>query len=107
MSRHLCVEPKQTAARLRAVQKNSKASQTENQKPDSKTTREHAMARTALTDLPKHNPCAQCGQPIALPEWVEETRGRVAYLWHCHACDYRFEAVAFFDEEQNSEALAA
>ena len=65
------------------------------------------MARTALTDLPKHNPCAQCGEPIALPEWVEETRGRVAYLWHCHACDYRFEAVAFFEEEHASAALAA
>jgi hypothetical protein len=73
-----------------------------------KAKREHAMARTDLTDLPKQNPCAQCGQPIALPEWVEESRGRVAYLWHCHACDYRFEAVAFFDDaESGEEALAA
>jgi hypothetical protein len=70
-------------------------------------TRENAMARTALTDLPTHNPCAQCGRTIALPEWVEETPGRVAYLWHCHACDYRFEAVAFFDDAADSEALAA
>jgi len=66
------------------------------------------MARTALTDLPKQNPCAQCGQPIAFPEWTESTPGRAAYLWHCYACDYRFEAVAFFDDaESDGEALAA
>ena len=65
------------------------------------------MARTALSDLPKHNPCAQCGQPIALPEWVEETPGRVAYLWHCHACDYRFEAVAFFADEHRDGAFTS
>jgi rubredoxin len=66
------------------------------------------MAGTALTDLPKHNPCAQCGQPIAFPEWTEQTPGRTAYLWHCYACDYRFEAVAFFDEtDTDGDALAA
>jgi rubredoxin len=66
------------------------------------------MPGTGLTDLPKHNPCAQCGQPIAFPEWAEQTPGRTAYLWHCYACDYRFEAVAFFDEtDTDGEALAA
>jgi hypothetical protein len=66
------------------------------------------MAGTVLTDLPKQNPCAQCGQPIAFPEWAERTPGRVAYLWHCYACDYRFAAVAFFDEpDADGEALAA
>jgi ribosomal protein L37AE/L43A len=65
------------------------------------------MAGTVLTDLPKHNPCAQCGQPIVFPERTEQTQGRTAYLWHCYACDYRFEAVAFFDETDTGDALAA
>jgi hypothetical protein len=56
------------------------------------------MARTGLTNLPRQNPCAQCGKPIAMPEWVEVDGGRAAYLWHCWACDYRFEAIAIFDE---------
>jgi rubredoxin len=66
------------------------------------------MSGTGLTDLPRQNPCAQCGQPIAFPEWAEQSPGRAAYLWHCHACDYRFEAVAFFgDSESDGKALAA
>ena len=63
------------------------------------------MAR-AESFLPKQNPCAQCGKPIALPEWIEPASGgRTAYLWHCWSCDYRFEAVAVFDESER--ALAA
>jgi C4-type Zn-finger protein len=32
----------------------------------------------------------------------------MSFLWHCRACDYRFEAVAFFDQERpEAEALAA
>jgi hypothetical protein len=58
--------------------------------------------------LPLGNPCAQCGKPIATPEWIEDGPRRTAYLWHCWACDYRFEAVAFFDDaQQDNEALAA
>ncbi len=45
--------------------------------------------------MPHDNPCAQCGRPIAFPEWIEERDVGAAYLWHCSACDYRFEAVAF------------
>jgi hypothetical protein len=30
-----------------------------------------------------------------MPEWVESNEGRTCYLWHCWACDYRFEAIAF------------
>lgn len=56
------------------------------------------MRRSGLSYLPRQNPCAQCGKPIALPEWVESGEGRTCYLWHCWACDYRFEAIAFFDE---------
>lgn len=47
--------------------------------------------------LPEQNPCAQCGKPIAVPDWVEEENGRITYLWFCRACDYRFEAIAFFE----------
>ena len=66
------------------------------------------MARFDLGYLPHKNPCAQCGKPIAAPDWVEAGPGRVSYLWQCTACDYRFEAVAFFDESQpDREALAA
>ena len=66
------------------------------------------MARLNLSFLPRENPCAQCGQPIAVPEWIEKETGRTSYLWHCLACDYRFEAIAYFeDADQDSEALAA
>jgi hypothetical protein len=67
-----------------------------------------AMPRTDVGYLPHENPCAQCGKPIAAPEWIESGPHRTSYLWHCRACDYRFEAVAFFnDSEPDREALAA
>jgi hypothetical protein len=66
------------------------------------------MASMDLGSLPLGNPCAQCGQPIAAPEWVEAGPRRTSYLWHCRVCDYEFEAVAFFEESQkDNEALAA
>ncbi len=66
------------------------------------------MARSAMGELPRRNPCAQCGEPIAAPDWIEASPGRMAYLWHCRACDYRFEAVAIFDNPKaEQEPLAA
>ena len=68
------------------------------------------MARIdlGLGYLPRGNPCAQCGKPIAAPEWIENGPKRASYLWHCRACGYKFEAVAFFDEpDSGSEPLAA
>lgn len=66
------------------------------------------MARPNIGDPPRGNPCAQCGKPIAAPEWIEQGPRRISYLWRCPACDYRFEAVAFFDErDPDSEPLAA
>ncbi|GMO98281.1 hypothetical protein [Bradyrhizobium sp. TM239] len=56
------------------------------------------MARLYAGDIPRQNPCAQCGTPIPKPDWIEPGEGRVSYLWNCHACNYRFEAVAIFDE---------
>jgi hypothetical protein len=55
--------------------------------------------------LPHQNPCAQCGEPITSPEWFERGPHRISYLWRCKACGYRFEAVAFYREEE--PALAA
>jgi hypothetical protein len=65
------------------------------------------MAGTGLRYLPRENPCAQCGRLISLPEWVETEPGRAFYLWRCMACDYRFEAVAYFDQSEEAEAIAA
>jgi ribosomal protein L37AE/L43A len=64
------------------------------------------MAKPDFGYLPLENPCAQCGKPIAAPEWTEAGPRRISYLWHCQACDYKFEAVAFY-EGADSEALAA
>jgi len=66
------------------------------------------MPLSVFGDLPRQNPCAQCGQPIAMPDWVEPGAGRVTYLWYCPACDYRFEAVAYFDDRNlDRQPLAA
>lgn len=56
------------------------------------------MARSDIGDIPRQNPCAQCGTPIPGPDWIEPRQGRVAYLWNCRACGYRFEAVAIFEQ---------
>ena len=59
-------------------------------------------------DLPRDNPCAQCGRSIAAPDWIEGGPRRIRYLWHCRACDYRFEAEAVFeDKDSDTSALAA
>jgi ribosomal protein L37AE/L43A len=66
------------------------------------------MARMDFGSLPHGNPCAQCGKPIAAPEWVEAGPRRTSYLWRCQACGYRFEAMAFFAEsESDQHAIAA
>jgi hypothetical protein len=65
-----------------------------------------SLENSPRENSPRQNPCAQCGKPIAAPEWTEDGPRRIAYLWHCRACDYRFEAVAFFCEAQ-PESLAA
>jgi hypothetical protein len=66
------------------------------------------MARSDSGYLPHENPCAQCGKPISAPDWIENGPRRISYLWYCRACDYRFEAVAFYDASHPSrEALAA
>ena len=66
------------------------------------------MVRVDLGYLPHENPCAQCGKPIAAPDWIESGPRRISYLWYCRACDYRFEAVAFFAaSEPDREAIAA
>jgi hypothetical protein len=66
-----------------------------------------AMPRAEFGDLPRENPCAQCGRPISIPEWIEAGKRRTSYLWHCYACDYRFEAVAFESAQPDQEQIAA
>ena len=66
------------------------------------------MARNESGYLPHDNPCAQCGKPIAAPDWIETSAAGIAYLWHCKACDYRFEAVAVFETpHRDQDAIAA
>ncbi|MGJ4930368.1 hypothetical protein ACQR1I_06775 [Bradyrhizobium sp. HKCCYLS2038] len=60
-----------------------------------------------VLDMPRNNPCAQCGEPIALPSWVEKDGRRTAYLWHCRLCDYRYETIAFYAEAVDDDAMAA
>jgi ribosomal protein L37AE/L43A len=45
---------------------------------------------------------------------VEEDRRATAYLWHCQACGYKFESMAFFkrprrdtDATDATDAIAA
>jgi hypothetical protein len=66
-----------------------------------------AHAAAHADDIPRQNPCAQCGTPIPQPDWIEPGEGRVCYLWSCRACNYRFEAIAIFDELIESPPLAA
>jgi transcription elongation factor Elf1 len=69
---------------------------------------ETAQASVRVLDLPRNNPCAQCGESIALPAWVEAGERRKSYLWHCRMCDYRFETIAFYAEPiDRDDALAA
>jgi C4-type Zn-finger protein len=66
------------------------------------------MARSDPGYLPRGNPCAQCGKPIASPDWIENGPRRISYLWYCRACNYRFEAIAIYNKAQpEHEALAA
>jgi C4-type Zn-finger protein len=64
------------------------------------------MARLDSGYLPRENPCAQCGTPISTPDWIESHAGRTSFLWYCRACDYRFEAIAIY-EESHPDSLAA
>jgi hypothetical protein len=70
-------------------------------------TKTHYESVDHLQALPRNNPCAQCGMPIPIPEWIEQSDGRAAYLWHCYACDYQFEAIAYFPDDDGGHALAA
>jgi hypothetical protein len=42
-----------------------------------------------------------------MPEWIEAGPRRTSYLWHCYACDYQFEAVAYDGAQPEQEPLAA
>jgi hypothetical protein len=41
--------------------------------------------------------CAQCGEPLFVPEWSESLDSRrVRHLWHCEQCGYNFETTIRF-----------
>ena len=63
-------------------------------------------ARLDSRTLPRGNPCAQCSEPISKPDWAESSPGRMSYLWHCRACNYRFEAIAIYDEAEQAQIAA-
>ncbi len=43
------------------------------------------------------NECAQCGEPIFMPEWSEWLNPACArHLWQCEACGYSFETTVRF-----------
>jgi ribosomal protein L37AE/L43A len=65
------------------------------------------MALLNSVYLPRGNPCAQCGEPIAKPDWVESSAGRTSYLWACRACGYRFEAIAIYGETESEHTPLA
>jgi hypothetical protein len=45
------------------------------------------------------NTCAQCYEPLFLPEWSEHLDSRrVRHLWECEACGYKFETMVYFPE---------
>jgi hypothetical protein len=45
------------------------------------------------------NECAQCREPMFLPEWSEYLDARrVRHLWECEACGYKFETLVCFPE---------
>jgi hypothetical protein len=49
------------------------------------------------TKFRRHRPmteCAQCGEPIYVPEWSEYLDAtRLRHLWQCEACGYSFETT--------------
>jgi hypothetical protein len=58
----------------------------------------HMMA-LSVGQLPRNNPCAQCRTPIANPSWTEADNNRIHFIWHCHACNYRFQCTAIYNQE--------
>ena len=43
--------------------------------------------------------CAQCAEPLFMPEWSElMDERRVRHLWQCEACGYAFETTVSFAE---------
>ena len=67
-----------------------------------------AVAMSSTEGMTRGMTATDTGKPIAVPDWVESSPGRVDYLWYCRACDYRFEAVAYFaDQKSEPEPIAA
>jgi ribosomal protein L37AE/L43A len=67
--------------------------------PRSKATRGPAtftIART-VSQMRQAHCCAQCHEPIVLPEWSEWLdAGSIRHVWQCDACGYTFETMVHF-----------
>ena len=63
------------------------------------------MTAVSVGQLPKNNPCAQCGKPIPIPSWTEADNNRVHFIWQCKACNYQFQCTAIYP--QHFERIAA
>ena len=51
------------------------------------------MTAVSVGQLPKNNPCAQCGKPIPIPSWTEADNNRVHFIWQCKACNDQIQAM--------------
>ena len=61
----------------------------------------HNMSFRPTTKFERSRPmeeCAQCGQPLFVPEWSEHLDARrVRHLWECEACNYAFETTVSYE----------
>lgn len=63
---------------------------TPSKKTDAKKPYTMSRSRSAVS-------CAQCGDPLIMPEWSEWVdAGYARHLWHCDTCDYSFETRVVF-----------
>lgn len=57
-------------------------------------------------ELPHHNPCAQCGTPIAQPTYAEGDAHRMSYVWSCDDCGYEFTTLVMYPHQDDHKIAA-
>jgi uncharacterized Zn finger protein len=63
------------------------------------------VARTETSGAKPLIECAQCGEPLYMPEWSEcMDRDRIRHLWACDSCGYAFETIVRFATESQTAA---
>ena len=59
----------------------------------------HPRDRTNRVHARPQIECAQCFEPLFMPEWSELMDERhVRHLWKCEGCGYAFETTVHFGE---------